>query len=152
MKHIGNYSDYLIQRNAALLEAYKKQRELHPKRHLSTICETIINMPAKRFFIGEERACDVLSAMIRGKGKYIHSEPRRRMYEELLARTLRIRNKNRKLPLEKAVFEAVNSEAPEYYITLPTAISIIYNELRMKAKRRRAVMLAKFGAKPDLVL
>lgn len=150
MKHSGNISDHLPERNAALYEAFKKLSSEYPKRHMRTICEQIIAMPAKRCYVGEERACDVVSSLMAGRKCLIRSEARRRMYEHLVALTTEIRRNNPGVTMEAAVFEAVNTPAPEYFISVATAVSLIYEEIRREIKCQRALLMAKFGNKPLL--
>ncbi len=58
-----------------------------------------------------------------------------KMYEEILRRVEGIRARKPGHPLSDAVFEAVNSPAPEFYLTDDSARVIIY---RLRARRKAA--------------
>lgn len=91
--------------------------------------------PASRFWVSELRAAEVVSAMMRGVAPDNMMPQKLKMYEEILRRVEGIRARKPGHPLSDAVFEAVNSPAPEFYLTDDSARVIIY---RLRARRKAA--------------
>lgn len=67
MKPLGSVLAFTRERNAALLRAYRKQVGSARFIRLDEIGERVVNSPAERFWVSEERAAVVVSAMMRGK-------------------------------------------------------------------------------------
>ncbi len=67
MKSFGSVLAFTRKRNAALLKAYREQITSTGYIRLSEIGERIVNSPSPRFWVSEERAAVVVSAIMRGK-------------------------------------------------------------------------------------
>lgn len=95
-------------------------------------------MPASRFWVSEVRAAEVISCMLRGEARDPKQcEQKRRMYDELFRRVVEWRQLNPGHPLSDAVFQAVNSPAPEFYLTEASAKVIIYAARRSGRRERK---------------
>lgn len=91
--------------------------------------------PCSRFWVSEKRAAEVISRMMRGEDTDVKSLPlRNKMYRELLRRVQEWQAQNPGHPLTDAVFAAVNSPAPEFYVT-PESAKVIISRI-MQRKRR----------------
>lgn len=121
MKKKGACCDYIMQRNENL------RRELcRSLRGSGTTIEQAYRRLSKggradRFYISEERACRYLTT-----SEEPHVKSRKRMIEEIRRRVNRIMEENPEMDMKEAVYEVVNSPAPEFYLT-PGSIRVILN-------------------------
>lgn len=91
------------------------------------IAQTIVAMPAERFYVSEERAAIVISALLAGKGFPRNMRPPKiRMFSEILRRVLEIRHSNPTLPVSHLVAKVIHTPAPEFYMMPRAALEIIY--------------------------
>lgn len=126
MKKQGNSGDYMPQRNEELLKAFKQELVHLGALSHDEIFARAARREASRFWVGEQRASVVVSRMFKGDKLQNMNPTRRRMYYEIFRRVKMIMEKNPKQTLSSAVFEAVNSPAPEFYLTDKSARVIIY--------------------------
>lgn len=83
MKSFGSVLAFTRERNAALLKAYREQVDAASFVRLNEIGEKIVNSPSPRFWVSEERAAAVVSAIMRGKPVLETMRPtKREMFEE----------------------------------------------------------------------
>lgn len=127
MKHHGCTCDFTIQRNRELMQAYRHacgKRTFVVRRE---VCEEVANSPCSRFWVSEERAAAVVSGLL--KGRYAlddMSRQKRDMFLEIFKRVTKIMDENPDVKLRDAVFDAVNSPAPRFYMTTRSVIQIIW--------------------------
>lgn len=130
MKHKGNKVDFLKQRDAELMRVFKAA--LHDADHIDMdeIGRKMVETPCSRFWVSEERATAVISAVMRGEPilQTMRGE-RKEMFEELADRVSRLRTGQPQTPLYDIVLKAVHSPAPKFYLTARYAMQVIY---RMK--------------------
>lgn len=126
MKHPGSILHFTHQRNAELMRAYR-----HACRHrsfiaINDIAIEIVNSPSSRFWVSEERALVVISNILKGRPILDTMHPsKQEMFREIYRRTLLLLEQNTSLALSDAVFQAVNSPAPKFYMRPRCAIEII---------------------------
>lgn len=132
MKHKGCISDFSARRNHELLSAFRKVIDSMDFIDINVAAEKVVNLPCSRFWISEERATAVISAIIRGQPitKSMHPT-KREMINEIYSRVMAVRENNPQQNLCDIVFNIVNSPAPKFYMTPRYAINIIY---KMKKK------------------
>ncbi len=126
MKKLGSKSDFIPQRNKELLDAFKQ--ELYQLGSISNdrIFSRAAHRTASRFWVSEQRAAVVVSKMMKGDNLQSMNRKKREMYFEIFRRVMDIRKKNPKTTIYDAVFEVVNSPAPEFYLTDKSARVLIY--------------------------
>lgn len=126
MKKLGSKSDFIPQRNKELLDAFKQ--ELYQLGSISNdrIFSRAGHRTASRFWVSEQRAAVVVSKMMKGDNLQSMNRKKREMYFEIFRRVMDIRKKNPKTTIYDAVFEVVNSPAPEFYLTDKSARVLIY--------------------------
>ena len=85
-----------------------------------------INMPAPRFWVSEARATRIIRMMMKGEDVLsgMHTK-KREMYMEIYRRVKAMKVRNPDMALGDIVFEVVNSEAPESYLTIGYAGKLI---------------------------
>lgn len=126
MKKPGSVSDFTPQRDRELLAAFKNQLHLLGDVPLPEIFHRAARQPASRFWVSERRAAAVVSKMLKGDLILSMNPKKREMYYEIFRRVERILNERPGCCLTDAVFEAVNSPAPEFYLTPKSARVMIY--------------------------
>ncbi len=127
MKHSGCYSDFTEKRNQELLAAFRRVFEEKPFFDINKDFALVVNSPCSRFWISEERATAVVSAMLHGQPILDSMRPsKREMFLDIYHRVLLIRDDFPDSPLSDIVFVVVNSGAPKFYMKPRHAREILY--------------------------
>lgn len=138
MKYHGCQSYYKLEREADLLRAYRSCIASCNKIVLPDIYQQVVKMPAKRFWVSEERTAIVISQMYRGDKLLKMNKNKRDMFNEIFRRVKKLRREKPDLPLNKIVHEVVHQQAPEFYITPGSArIIIFYAKKRWVEEKER---------------
>lgn len=135
MKHKGSVSEFNCERDLLIMKYYSELSSTHSHKNIRELCALIAKMPAPRFYVAEKRASVVCSQLRKGQVKSNMLGERRRMYEEILRRVTHLQQSQFGMPLCDAVFEVVNSPAPELYLSFETIYSIIYRMQRLKREK-----------------
>lgn len=139
MKKLGSTSDFTEARDKELLGAVRRLVMDPSCKSMTEVYARAVMEPCSRFWVSERRAAEVISKMLRGVDPDWKSVPlRRKMYQELCRRVIAWRGENPGHPLSDAVFAAVNSQAPEFYLTPESAMVIVSRIMKRNAERRRA--------------
>lgn len=127
MKSFGSVLAFTQERNDALLKAYREQVGTTRFVRLNEIGEKIVNSPSPRFWVSEERAAAVVSAIMRGKPVLKMMRPTKRaMFEEIHRRVVALKKKHPDWHLCQLVFEVVNSPAPKFYMEASSALERLF--------------------------
>lgn len=127
MKHFGSVLSFTQERNDALLKAYREQVDAAGFVRLEEIGEKIVNSPSNRFWVSEERATAVVSAIMRGKPVLETMRPtKREMFEEIHRRVVALKKKHPDWHLCRLVFKVVNSPAPKFYMEASSALERLF--------------------------
>lgn len=127
MKSFGSVLSFTRERNAALLKAYREQIDAVSIVRLKEIGEKIVNSPAPRFWVSEERAAVVVSAIMRGKPVLETMRPtKREMFEEIYLRVVALKKVHPDWLLCQLVFKVVNSPAPKFYMEASSALERLF--------------------------
>lgn len=127
MKSFGSVLAFTRERNAALLKAYRQQVESASFIRLNEIGQKIVNSPSPRFWVSEERAAAVVSAIMRGKPVLDTMRPtKREMFEEIHHRVVALKTKHPNWHLSELVYEVVNSPAPKFYMEASSALERLF--------------------------
>lgn len=127
MKSFGSVLSFTRQRNAALLKAYQQHIHSVSFVRLNEIGEKIVNSPAPRFWVSEERAAAVVSAIMRGKPVLETMRPsKREMFEEIHRRVVALKKLHPDWHLCDLVMEVVNSPAPKFYMEASSALERLF--------------------------
>lgn len=140
MKPHGSHFEYEAQRNDDLMTVY---HDTIVKAHyvsMPDIYRKVVNSSSRRFWVSEERAAIVVSAMMRGD-KLRNMRPlKREMYNEIYRRVMRLREDSPHLPISQLVARVVEQPAPKFYLTPGSAkvlICKIRKEWYYKRTKRR---------------
>lgn len=127
MKSFGSILTFTRERNAALLKAYREQVNAAGFVRLNEIGEKIVNSPSPRFWVSEERAAAVVSAIMRGKPILETMRPtKREMFEEIHRRVVALKKLHPDWYLCELVQEVVNSPAPKFYMEVSSALERLF--------------------------
>lgn len=127
MKSFGSVLAFTRERNAALLMAYREQINAAGYIRLNEIGEKIVNSPSPRFWVSEERAAAVVSAIMRGKPVLEAMRPtKREMFAEIHRRVVALKKEHPDWRLCQLVFKVVNSPAPKFYMEASSALQRLF--------------------------
>lgn len=127
MKHKGRGVDFTHQRNDELMKAFRRALAKCSFIDLHEVCEVTANTPCSRFWVSEERATIVVSAIIKGKPILETMKPNKReMFSEIHRRTLELRQYRPNDSLFNVVWDVVNSPAPKFYLTTDSVLQTIW--------------------------
>jgi len=131
MKHRGNNFYYEDLRNKDLMRAYRTLLEADKKMRLQEVYRKVVIMPSERFWVSEERASIVVSAMETGKTLLdvgVSAPARKEMFEEIFRRYCVLREQRPDASIYDLVSEVVVSPAPKFYLT-PSSAKVIINKI-----------------------
>lgn len=138
MKKSGSISEFIKQRDRELAAAFREIL-LSADMQLSEMFAAAAKRPCSRFWVGESRAFRVIKEMLEGHTSTQTGSAmlvkKQEMYGEILRRVKERLRADSGCSLEQAVHEAVNSPAPEFYITEKSARVIIYRIRRRKTAK-----------------
>lgn len=127
MKSFGSILTFTRERNAALLKAYREQVNAAGFVRMNEIGEKIVNSPSPRFWVSEERAAAVVSAIMRGKPVLeTMRQTKREMFEEIHRRVVALKKLHPDWYLCELVQEVVNSPAPKFYMEVSSALERLF--------------------------
>lgn len=127
MKSFGSILSFTRERNAALLKAYREHVASVDFVRLNDIGVKIVNSPSPRFWVSEERAAAVVSAMMRGKPVLeTMRRTKREMFEEIYRRVMALKKEHPDWHLCQLTFEVVNSPAPKFYMEPSSALERLF--------------------------
>lgn len=127
MKSFGSKLAFTRERNVELFHAFRMEASRASYIKLSEIGENIVNYPCSRFWVSEERAVTVVSAIMRGKPILDTMRPtKREMFEEIYKRVCVLKEKHSDWRLCDLVSCVVNSPAPKFYMETSSAIELLF--------------------------
>lgn len=127
MKYHGCILGFTDERNEELMRAFREAINKRTFIDITEISEEVVNMPCSRFWVSEERAMVVVSAMMKGKHVLNAMRPtKQEMFKEIYSRVLALQKQLPELSMFELVLKAVNSPAPKFYMTPRSAMETIY--------------------------
>ena len=135
MKYKGSTFEYRDERNADLLDAYKREIASNSNISLTEIAERIANSPSRRFWVSEERATIVISAMLKGDKLSAMNPTKREMFLEIYRRYCVYRKQHPTLTKREIIFHICNEEAPKWYLT-PKSVIVLLHKVRKEARKK----------------
>lgn len=127
MKPYGSILEFTRDRNDDLMRAYRHQIGRARHIRMRDVSHAIVNMPSARFWVSEERATIVVSALMAGRDLPPNMRPTKcEMFSEIYRRVLRLRHRRPTASIFELVCEVVNSPAPKFYMLPRSAMDIIY--------------------------
>lgn len=126
MKHFGSILEFTRERNRDLLRVYHEKLASATFIVMPVIFELVAQSPASRFWVSEERAAIVISAMEAGKPLLRMRDNKREMFEEIYRRYTVLREQYPEKSTNELAARIVNQPAPKFYLTARTVGEFIY--------------------------
>ena len=117
MKPFGSTVDFTRQRNADLMRVFRQKLVEADFIRMDEICRQVAESPSSRFWVSEERAAIVVSAMESGRRLSCMTETKREMFDEIFRRYKEMRLIRPEDSLLDLVAVIVNQPAPKFYFT-----------------------------------
>lgn len=132
MKKKGALLDFAAERDSALLHAFNTLAAGRKYVQVSDLCQQIVKMPTHRFWVSEERARDIMSAIERRGMDVLHGmrQCKQRMFREIYQRYRLLRLREPSKPVLDLVAEVIYSPAPEFYMDPTYATTRLYRARR----------------------
>lgn len=142
MKNKGALAEFAEERAKDLYSAYKEYIENCSLINVKEAYSSIVEKPARRFYVSGIRASVVMSAIERGKKPLENMLPlKREMYEEIYQRVVAMKKTNPEYDLCLCCFLVVEQTAPKYYISGEAAYAIVCKaRKRWKKELRKRVL------------
>ncbi len=120
--------DFTQQRNADLMRVYRRCLADAAYIVMPELFQRVADSPASRFWVSEERAAIVVSAMLAGRSpKFPPTRAlKREMFEEIYRRFLIEREAEPDKSVYELVSRVVNQPAPKFYLKARTVGEFIY--------------------------
>lgn len=125
-KYLGSILDFTKERNEDLMRAFREKLVAASYIVMPEIFVKVAESPASRFWVSEERATIVISAMDAGRKLPKMRSNKREMFEEIYRRFRIERKANPKSSTYELVSKIVNQPAPKFYLTPRTVGEFIY--------------------------
>lgn len=126
MKYFGSILDFTKERNADLMRVYHEKLTEASIIVMPVIFQLVADSPASRFWVSEERAAIVISAMAAGKPMPRMRSNKREMFGEIYRRYLVMREDYPDKSVYELVAKIVNQPAPKFYLTPRTVGEFVY--------------------------
>ena len=135
MKQKGYVCDYIEERDADLLRAYKEIISVRDNIRFSEVVAQLAKSPSKRFWVSELQAYKVILAILSGKSLSHMISTRKVMYQEIFRRYQTYTSQHPSVTKLEVVRRVCNEPAPSFYLT-PKSIVTILSRVRKEAKRK----------------
>lgn len=126
MKNFGCILDFTKERNDDIMKVFKEKLASANTIVMPEIFEMVAESPATRFWVSEERATIVVSAMLAGRPLPRMRRNKREMFEEIFRRFIIYKEQNPNQSVYDIVATIVNQPAPKFYLTPRTVGQFIY--------------------------
>ena len=126
MKHKDSHCDFIAERNADILRAYKEIISVRDNISLTEVAQQIAVSPSKRFWVSEERAYNAVCWLDRGDKLDYMIPTRKQMFLEIYRRYKFYSNNHPSLAKKDIVFRICNEEAPSFYLTPKSVLAILH--------------------------
>lgn len=136
VKPSGTKFCYAEERDADLMRAYNEKIAECSFIRLPELLEKVVNSPSARYWVSEERAAIVLSAMFRGDRLEGMSRMKREMYTDLFAEAKEIRKAHPDWSIADIAFHASRRPARKFYM-LATSAKVIISKIKKRWLRER---------------
>jgi len=126
MKYFGSILEFTRERNEDLMRVYREKLSEVSIIVMPVIFELVAQSPSSRFWVSEERAAIVISAMAAGRPMPRMRKNKREMFEEIFRRFVVMHEQQPDKSVYELVALIVNQPAPKFYLTARTVGEFIY--------------------------
>lgn len=137
----GRHFEYRDERNADLLQVFRQCVMSSPVNEgMNEVYQRIVNSKSKRFWVSEEQASKVISYMMRGNPIDYMGDNKKKMFEEIYTRVIKLKEDNPDERLYQLVEKVVSQEAPCFYMT-PGSAKVIISQIKSRWCEQRLQLL-----------
>lgn len=129
MKYFGSTVDFTLARNADIMRVFRQKIASASVIRMPDICRQVAESPSSRFWVSEERAAIVISAMQAGRPLPRMTYNKREMFAEIFRRYLLLRPLHPHKTIIELATIIVNQPAPRFYFT-PRSIGEFISRIR----------------------
>lgn len=129
MKYFGSTVDFTHQRNAEIMRVYRQKIVEADVIRMDDICRQVAESPSSRFWVSEERAAIVISAMEAGRALPCMTGSKREMFAEIFRRYKEMRPLYPDMTIKELAGIIVNQPAPKFYYT-PRSVGQFISRMR----------------------
>ena len=137
----GRFFEYRDERNSDLLRVFRECVMSSPEEEsMEVVYQRIVESKSKRFWVSEEQASKVISYMMKGNNIDYMGNNKKRMFEEIYSRVMKLRIENPDMRIFRLVEIVVAQEAPCFYMT-PGSAKVIISQIKSKWFQQRSQLL-----------
>ena len=137
----GRFFEYRDERNSDLLRVFREYVMSSPEEEsMEVVYQRIVESKSKRFWVSEEQASKVISYMMKGNNIDYMGNNKKRMFEEIYSRVMKLRIENPDMRIFRLVEIVVAQEAPCFYMT-PGSAKVIISQIKSKWCQQRSQLL-----------
>ncbi|MCS2475542.1 hypothetical protein NXX39_20920 [Bacteroides ovatus] len=137
----GRFFEYRDERNSDLLRVFRECVMSSPEEEsMEVVYQRIVESKSKRFWVSEEQASKVISYMMKGNNIDYMGNNKKRMFEEIYSRVMKLRIENPDMRIFRLVEIVVAQEAPCFYMT-PGSAKVIISQIKSKWCQQRSQLL-----------
>ena len=128
MKKKNCRCEFSSERSELLLRNFRESLARQSQISARRAFQDAVEAPTPRFWVSEARAMRIISFLFKGETDILEGmySKKREMYLEIFRRVKLIKEENPEVPLGDIVFQVVNDEAPESYLSWRSAAKMIY--------------------------
>lgn len=126
MKYFGSILEFTRQRNEDIMRVYREKLASATVIVMPVIFQLVADSPTARFWVSEERASIVISAMESGRQLSPMRPNKREMFDEIYRRYKLLRQQHPTKTTYELVSAVVNQPAPKFYLTPRTVGEFVY--------------------------
>ena len=131
MKHVGSKLEFTEERMAEMSLIYRRCLSQARIINRGEILRKVAETATSRFYVSEERAAAVVGRMLAGRPLGPMNENKKKMFDEILSRSMKLRKARPERSLIDIVSEVVNQPAPRFYLT-PETIGVMLSRHRRR--------------------
>ena len=131
MKHKGSTMEYSQERIEDLMRAYDEYISSCKYVRMPDDYKSIVEMPARRFWVSEIRATKVMYLMLKGNSLKNMRPLKREMFKEIYKRVTEMKKVNPDYTISMCCGIVVSQPAPKFYLT-PGSAKIMVCKARKK--------------------
>lgn len=137
----GRFFEYRDERNSDLLRVFRECVMSSPEEEsMEVVYQRIVESKSTRFWVSEEQASKVISYMMKGNNIDYMGNNKKRMFEEIYSRVMKLRIENPDMRIFRLVEIVVAQEAPCFYMT-PGSAKVIISQIKSKWCQQRSQLL-----------
>lgn len=127
MKPQGAILEFTRERNNDLMRVYRHHIRKAQCIKIRDVALAIVNSPSSRFWVSEERATVVVSAILSGRGMPENIRPTKaEMFMEIAERVVQLQMLEPNKSISWHVSKVIYTPAPKFYMLPRSAMDIIY--------------------------